>query len=102
MSECPIMPLRNRVVVKRILKADMSPGGIYIGRPEDTGLVKELVEGEVVAVGPGDFDKKGNRTPMWGLKPGDKITFSPVLAADHEVDGETFTIIRRDAVVGMI
>jgi hypothetical protein len=50
-------PLHDRVVVKRIDAEDKSAGGIII---PDTAKEKPS-EGEVISVGPGGRDDKGNR-----------------------------------------
>jgi co-chaperonin GroES (HSP10) len=92
-----ITPILDRIVV-RPLKETVSAGGIALLPHEDTELVKEIVHGEIVSVGPGKFDKKGRRESMWGLKPGDRIAHSPVGQVKAS-DG--LVVIRRDAVVGL-
>ncbi|MDR2268219.1 MAG: co-chaperone GroES, partial [Holosporaceae bacterium] len=49
------VPLRDRVLIKRIEQEERSPGGIII---PDTAKEKP-VEGEVLAVGSGVRDDKG-------------------------------------------
>lgn len=65
---CP-RPVHDRIVVRRIDAAAMSPGGIFI--PEQ-GREKPC-RGEVLAVGPGRY-QDGARVPM-SVKPRDIILF---------------------------
>ena len=53
-------PLHDRVVVKRIDAEDKTAGGIII---PDTAKEKPS-EGEIIAVGPGGRDDKGNLVPI--------------------------------------
>ena len=52
-------PLHDRVVVKRIDAEDKTAGGIII---PDTAKEKPS-EGEIISVGPGGRDDKGNLVP---------------------------------------
>ena len=61
-------PLHDRVVVKRIDAEDKTAGGIII---PDTAKEKPS-EGEIISVGPGGRDDKGNLVPI-DLKTGDRV-----------------------------
>lgn len=93
-----IKPLHDRIIVRE-RKSTMSDGGIYTGILVDDGLVKEMVEGEVLAVGPGLKLRAGKRDTMWDLKPGDIVKFSPVCCVSQ---GDGVVIIRRDAIAGVV
>lgn len=97
-----IRMMNDRIAVREIARAQMSEGGIYVGEFRDDGLVKEIVTGEVVAVGPGNRDANGRRGSMWDLAPGQKISYSPVMSVKQVIDGVELTIIRRDSVVGIL
>lgn len=97
-----IKPLHNCIAVREISAPEFSPGGIFIGaEPEDKEFVKGLIHGEIIAVGPGKIAGDGSRESMWELQAGDKISFSPVGKVKFEIDGETITMIKRDAVIGV-
>lgn len=96
-----IRPLNDRIAVREIKPPTTSAGGIFIGEHFDDGLVKEIVVGEVLAVGPGMKNAKGGRDSMWGLAPGQIVKYSPVCGHKEIVDGEEVTIIRRDSVIGV-
>lgn len=67
----------------------------------DDGLVKEMLEGEVVAVGPGRKSAADRRDDMWDLQPGQVVKFSPV-GSCRLVHNPDLILIRRDAVAGVI
>ena len=55
-----IKPLEDRIVVKSLEAEQTTASGLVI---PDTAKEKPQ-EGEVLAVGPGRFDDKGNRVPL--------------------------------------
>jgi co-chaperonin GroES (HSP10) len=93
--------LNDRIAVREIKPPMLSEGGIFLGELVDGGFVKEVVIGEVVAVGPGMKKSDGTRDTMWGLAPGQTIRYSPVLGHKETIDGVEITIIRRDSVIGV-
>jgi co-chaperonin GroES (HSP10) len=93
--------MNDRIAVRRIKPSEISAGGIFIGEQVDDALVKEIVVGEVVAVGPGARKSDGTRDTMWDIQPGQMVRFSPVLSHREEIDGEELTIIKRDSVIGV-
>ena len=97
-----IKPLGDRLAVKAHEQPEMSAGGIFVGQMIDDGLVKEIVRGTVVAVGPGLADARGVVDSMWELKAGDVVEYSPVCCHTQIIDGEKITLIRSDAVVGVV
>jgi chaperonin GroES len=66
-----IQPLEDRVVVTPIEAAAQTASGLYL---PDTAKEKPQ-EGEVIAVGPGRIDDKGNRVPL-DVAVGDKVIYS--------------------------
>jgi len=96
-----LKPLHDRVIVRERKRSTLSAGGIYTGELIDDGLVKELVEGEVVAIGPGLKLNSRRRDSMWGLEPGMIVKFSPVCSVRIS-DSPDLVIIRRDAVAGVL
>ena len=72
------MPLMDRVLVQRIKAESKTAGGIFL--PESS--VKELNQAKVLAVGPGAWDKAGNRLAM-SVKEGDNVLIPQVWKGDH-------------------
>ncbi len=92
-----IRPLADRVVVKRIEEEEVKKGNIII---PDTAREKPQ-KGEVVAVGPGRVDEKGNRVPM-EVKVGDKVIFSKYAGSEVKIDDEEYLVMREDDILAVI
>ncbi|RKZ00892.1 MAG: co-chaperone GroES [Candidatus Hydrothermota bacterium] len=92
-----VKPLADRVLVKRIEEEEVRKGGIII---PDTAKEKPQ-KGEVIAVGPGRLDEKGNRVPM-EVKVGDKVIFSKYAGSEVKIEGEEYLIMREDDILAII
>ena len=90
-------PLADRVVIKRVKEETKSSGGIII---PDTAQGKPQ-EGEVVSVGPGARDEKGERIKP-ELKVGDRILFGKWSGTEIKVDGEELLIMKESDIMGVI
>ncbi len=92
-----LAPLSDRVVVRALDEAGQSRGGLYI---PDTAKEKPQ-QGEVIAVGPGKFDEKGNRVPM-DVKAGDKVLYGKYSGTEVTVDNEQYLILRESDVLAIV
>lgn len=85
-----LKPLADRVVVKPIVKEEVTKGGIVL---PDT--VKEKPqEGEVVAVGPGKLADDGKRVEM-EVKKGDKVIYAKYAGTEYKQGGVDYLILRE-------
>ena len=90
-------PLHDRVVIRRLTADQKTAGGIII---PDT--VKEKPsEGEVVAVGPGARNDKGDVVPL-GLNPGDRVLFGKWSSTEVKIDGEELIIMNGSDIMGIV
>ncbi|HBI14943.1 MAG TPA: co-chaperone GroES [Desulfobulbaceae bacterium] len=92
-----IRPLNDRVLVKRLEEEQKTSGGIII---PDTAKEKPA-EGQVVAVGPGKVNSKGDRVAI-DIKAGDRVLFSKYGGTEVKIDGEDFLIMREDDILGVV
>jgi chaperonin GroES len=92
-----IRPLNDRVLVKRLEEEQKTSGGIII---PDTAKEKPA-EGQVMAVGPGKVNSKGDRVAM-DIKAGDRVLFSKYGGTEVKIDGEDFLIMREDDILGVV
>jgi len=90
-------PLHDRVVVRRVEQDERSAGGIII---PDTAKEKPM-EGEVIAVGPGARNEKGEIVPL-DVKAGDRILFGKWSGTEVKMDGEELLIMKESDVMGII
>ena len=90
-------PLGDRVLVRRIEEEEKTKGGIII---PDTAKEKPQ-EGEVVAVGPGARNEKGELIAL-ELKAGDRILFGKWSGTEVKIDGEDLLIMKESDILGVI
>ena len=83
-----IKPLADRIVIKVIEDTEQTSGGIFI---PDSAKEKPQ-KGEVVAVGLGKTNDKGEREPM-DVKVGDVILYAKYSGTDVKVDGVEYKIL---------
>ena len=76
-----IKPLGDRIVIKVVEETEQTSGGIFI---PDSAKEKPQ-RGEVVAVGLGKMNEKGEREPM-DVKVGDTILYAKYSGTDVKVD----------------
>lgn len=91
-----ISPLADRVVIKALEETEQMRGGLYI---PDTAKEKPQ-QGEVVAVGPGRFEKD-KRVPM-DVKVGDKVLYGKYSGTEVTLDGEQVLILRESDVLAIV
>ena len=92
-----IRPLNDRLLVKRLAEEEKTAGGIII---PDSAKEKPA-EGEVMAVGLGKTNDKGERIPMQ-VAAGDRVLFSKYGGTDVKLDGEDYLIMREDDILGIL
>ena len=90
-------PLHDRVVVRRLEEDDRSAGGIII--PE-TAKEKPM-QGEVLAVGPGERNEQGKVTSL-DVKAGDRILFGKWSGTEVKMDGEELLIMKESDIMGVL
>jgi chaperonin GroES len=90
-------PLHDRVVVRRIDADEKTAGGIII---PDTAKEKPQ-EGEVIAVGPGGRNEKGELVPL-ELKAGDRVLFGKWSGTEVKIDGEDLLIMKESDILGVV
>ena len=93
-----IRPLHDRIVVKRIDDdVEKTAGGLFI---PDSAKEKPQ-QGEVVAVGNGKRNDKGEREAL-DVKAGDRILFGKYSGSDIKIDGTEYLLMREDEVLGVL
>jgi chaperonin GroES len=90
-------PLHDRVVVRRIESEEKTAGGIII---PDTAKEKPM-EGEVLAVGPGARNEKGEVVAL-DVKSGDRILFGKWSGSEVRIDGQDLLIMKESDIMGVI
>nr|WP_218882018.1 co-chaperone GroES [Nesterenkonia xinjiangensis] len=92
-----IKPLEDRIVVRPLEAEQTTASGLVI---PDTAKEKPQ-EGEVVAVGPGRFDDKGNRVPV-DVSEGDVVIYSKFGGTEVKVGGDEFLVLNARDVLAVV
>ena len=90
-------PLHDRVVVRRLEAELKSAGGIII---PDTAQEKPQ-QGEIVAVGPGARNDKGEIAPL-DVKAGDRVLFGKWSGTEVKIDGQEILIMKESDIMGVL
>jgi chaperonin GroES len=92
-----IQPLGDRVLVQPLEEKEVKKGGIII---PDSAKEKPQ-EGKVIALGTGKIDDEGKKIPFT-VKKGDIVLISKYGGTEVKLDGETFTLLREDDILGIL
>ena len=83
-----LAPLEDKIIVKQAEAQTQTASGLYI--PDNAK--EKPQQGEVLAVGPGRRDDKGERIPM-DVKVGDKVLYSKYGGTEVHYEGEDYLIV---------
>ena len=92
-----IKPLFDNVLVKPVKAEAKTSGGLYL--PE-TSKEKPQV-GEIVAVGTGVYDDRGNLIPMI-VKVGQKIMFKKWGGDEVKVENEEWKLVKQTDILAIV
>ena len=90
-------PLHDRVVIRRVEQESRTAGGIII---PDTAKEKPQ-EGEVIAVGPGARDERGEIQRL-NVGPGDRVLFGKWSGSEVRIDNEDYLIMKEADLLSVI
>ncbi len=93
-SSLKIVPLADKVVLKRESAEDKTAGGIVL---PDSAKNKPQ-RGEVVAVGDGHVRKDGKKVPLT-VKEGDKVIFSSYAGDEIKIGDEEYLLLRESDIL---
>lgn len=92
-----IKPLEDRVVVQTLEAETTTASGLVI---PDTAKEKPQ-EGQVIAVGPGRIDDKGNRVPL-DVAVGDVVIYSKYGGTEVKYRGEEYLILSARDILAVV
>ncbi|MFT7115969.1 MAG: chaperonin GroES [Rhodoferax sp.] len=92
-----LRPLHDRVIVKRVENETKTASGIVI--PDSAAEKPD--QGEVLAVGPGKKNDKGEVSPM-AVKVGDRVLFGKYSGQTVKVDGDELLVMKEDDLFAVV
>src|SRR5574337_253108 len=93
-----LRPLGDRVVVKPLEEEERTRGGIVL---PDTAKEKPQ-HGQVVAVGPGEWDEAGTKRLPLDVKVGDRVLFAKYSGTEFKLDDEEHLILRHNDILALV
>ena len=92
-----LRPLNDRVIVKRLDNERTTASGIVI--PESA--TEKPDQGEVLAVGPGKKNDKGEVVAL-NVKVGDRVLFGKYSGQTVKVDGDELLVMKEDDLFAVV
>ena len=92
-----LRPLHDRVIVKRLENETKTASGIVI--PD--AATEKPDQGEVLAVGPGKRNDKGEQIAL-NVKVGDRVLFGKYSGQSVKVDGEELLVMKEDDLFAVV
>jgi len=92
-----LRPLHDRVIVKRLENETKTASGIVI--PD--AATEKPDQGEVLAVGPGKRNDKGEQIAL-NVKVGDRVLFGKHSGQSVKVDGEELLVMKEDDLFAVV
>ena len=90
-------PLGGRALVKMVEREEKTASGIVL---PDTAKEKPQMA-EVVSVGEGKLDERGERVPL-GVSEGDRIVFAKYSGTEIKLDDTEYMILDADDILGIV
>lgn len=92
-----IVPLNEKVVVKRVEAEEKTAGGIVL---PDTAKEKPK-QGKVLSLGEGKLLENGKRAPFQ-VKEGDRVLFTSYAGNEVVIDGDEYLIMTEDDILAVV
>jgi chaperonin GroES len=92
-----LKPLGDRLVAKPIEQEEQTAAGIYL--PETAK--EKPQQAEVIAVGPGARNEKGEYVPM-EVKVGDIVLYAKYSGTNVKLNGQEYLILKENDVLALI
>ena len=92
-----LRPLADRVIVKRVEQETKTASGIVI--PDNAAEKPD--QGEVLSVGPGKRNERGDIVSM-NVKKGDRVLFGGFAGSEVKLDGKELLILSESEILAVI
>jgi len=92
-----LKPLQDRVIVKRLDAEEKTASGIVL----PGNAAEKPDQGEILAVGPGRRNEKGDLVAM-SVKVGDRVLFGEYSGQSVKVDGDELLVMKEDDLFAVV
>jgi len=98
LSHMEIKPLADKVLIEPISTEEKTKSGIIL---PDTADKEKPEQGKVVAVGPGKFNKKGEKIPL-EVKKGDVVLFTKYGPNEIKINNKEYLIAKEEDILAIL
>ena len=95
-----LRPIDARVIVEKKVKQDQTESGIFL--PDSVDEQAQVVEGEVVSVGPGSRNMMNGEPMPMDIKVGDTILYTKFAATEVQYKGKDFMFVIEKDIVAVV
>jgi chaperonin GroES len=92
-----LRPILDKIIIESQEPEQETKGGIIIANAKNEGIIKA----EVLAVGPGAYDEKGNFV-VPDVNVGDEILVNNMAGQKFKLDDKEYTSITSNDIVGIL
>jgi chaperonin GroES len=92
-----LRPINGNIIVRPQDAETTTSGGLIIANAENDGII----QGEVLAVGPGEYDSKGIRVEP-EVKPGQTIMLHTMAGQSFDFDDDKYQCIASHEIVAIL
>lgn len=92
-----LKPLGDRVLIKPDAAEQKTASGLYIA----SNAQEKPQRGEIIAVGAGKLNDKGERMPI-DVKVGDTVIYGKFGGNEVKIDGEDYLLMRADDIYAVV
>lgn len=98
-EKLPIKPIGANILVKPEAPEEVTKSGLVIASSSSSNDRPQ--RGEIIAVGTGKLDEKGNKLPF-NVEVGQKIVFKKYSPDEIELDGAKYLIMQEEDVLAVL
>jgi len=95
-----LRPIDARVIVEKKVKQEQTESGIFL--PDSVDEQAQVVEGEVVSVGPGSRNMMNGEPMPMDIKVGDKILYTKFAATEVQYEGKEFMVVVEKDIIAVV
>ena len=95
-----LRPIDARVIVEKKVKQEQTESGIFL--PDSVDEQAQVVEGDVVAVGPGSRSMMNGESMPMDIKVGDKILYTKFAATEVQYKGKEFMVVVEKDIIAVV
>ena len=95
-----LRPIDARVIVEKKVKQEKTESGIFL--PDSVDEQAQVVEGDVIAVGPGSRSMMNGEPMPMDIKVGDTIVYTKFSATEIQHEGEEFFVVTERDIIAVV